>query len=132
MKYRSVIFVFFFLIAQKSDLFSQIEVADTAVAFECSSYLDTNLNQQVYLFADKKAEFPGGERAMIQFIQSNLKYPSDGFCVAGTVFVEFVLDPEGKIVRKAIRRPVHKTIDVEALRVTDKLPRFIPAECDGK
>jgi protein TonB len=107
-------------------------VTDTAMEVSCSSYLDTSLNQQVYLFADKKAEFPGGEKAMLQFVQSNLKYPSDGSCITGTVFIEFVVDSEGKIIRKAIRRSIHKAMDEEAMKVIDKFPKFIPARCNGK
>jgi len=132
MKCKSVIIVLlmFFLFGGKS--FSQVNVPDTAVEVSCQFYLDTTLRKQVYLFADQKAEFPGGEQAMMQFIQSNLNYPSGRTEIFGTVFVEFVVDENGNIARKAIRRSVHKSVDEEALRVIDKLPKFIPAQCDGK
>jgi len=132
MKCKSVIIVLlmFFLFGGKS--FSQVNVTDTAVEVSCQFYLDTTLRKQVYLFADRKAEFPGGEKAMVQFVQSNLKYPSGGLTLNGTVFIEFVVDENGNISRKAIRRSVHKELDAEALRVIDRLPKFIPAQCEGK
>jgi TonB family protein len=132
MKYKGVKIVFILLFLFNSNLFSQTITADTAVEVSCQFYLDTTLRKQVYLFADKKAEFRGGEQAMMQFIQSNLNYPSGRTEIFGTVFVEFVVDENGNIARKAIRRSVHKSVDEEALRVIDKLPKFIPAQCEGK
>lgn len=132
MKYKSVVLVLFLLFTLESNLFSQIEVADTAVAFECSSYLDTNLNQQVYLFADKKAEFPGGEIELVKFINSHLRFPKDGYCVQGTVYVEFVVGSDGRILRKAIRRSIMREMDEEAMKMIDLMPNWIPAQCEGK
>lgn len=130
MKYKLLILLFLFFGSVKS--FSQINSVDTAFEVSCQFYLDTTLRKQVYLFADKKSEFPGGEKAMVQFVQSNLKYPSGGLILNGTVFIEFVVDENGNISRKAIRRSLHKELDAAALRVMDRLPKFIPAQCDGK
>lgn len=132
MKFKSVILVLLMCSLLNCKLFSQTIATDTAVAVSCQFYLDTALKKQVYLFADQKAEFPGGEKAMIQFIQSNVKYPSGIIEVNGTVFIEFIINENGNIERKAIRRSVHKSVDEEALRVINKLPKFIPAQCDGK
>lgn len=120
------------LILPKNRVSAQIYEVDSVSKMPCTSSLDSNLKLVVYTFADKKAEFPGGEKAMMQFIQANLKYPLEGHCMTGTVFVELVFNEEGKIIRKAIRRSVHKSLDEEALRVMDRLPMFIPAECYGK
>lgn len=132
MKYNFVLFFLLTVFIVKGNLSAQVMEVDTAVEVSCQFYLDTTLRKQVYLFADRKAEFPGGEKAMVQFVQSNLKYPSSGLTPNGTVFIEFVVDENGNISRKAIRRSVHKELDAEALRVIDRLPKFIPAQCDGK
>ena len=132
MKYNFVLFVLLTVFIVKGNLSAQVMEVDTAVEVSCQFYLDTTLRKQVYLFADRKAEFPGGEKAMVQFVQSNLKYPSGGLTLNGTVFIEFVVDENGNISRKAIRRSVHKELDAEALRVMDRLPKFIPAQCEGK
>ena len=132
MKYNFVLFFLLTVFIVKGNLSAQVMEVDTAVEVSCQFYLDTALKKQVYLFADRKAEFPGGEKAMVQFVQSNLKYPSGGLNLNGTVFIEFVVDENGNISRKAIRRSVHKELDAEALRVINRLPKFIPAQCDGK
>jgi len=131
MKYKKINVAFlFFLFTGNS--FSQMNAPDTAVEVSCQFYLDTALKKQVYLFADKKAEFPGGLRSIMQFVQSILKYPNSELDITGTVIIEFVVDENGNILRKAIRRSVHKELDEEALRVIDRLPKFIPAQCEGK
>lgn len=133
MKLKFIIFILFYLLFLKGNLLSQTIPTDTAVEVSCQFYLDTALKKQVYLFADQKAEFPGGEKAMYQFLATHVKFP-DGFLgvVNGTVFIEFVVSENGSIIRKAIRRSVQKSLDEEALRVIDQFPKFIPAKCDGK
>lgn len=131
MKYKGVILVLFLSFSLNFNLFSQVIEGDSVSEVSCQFYLDTALKKQVYLFADKKAEFPGGEKAMMQFISKNIIYPK-GDNKEGSVFIEFVINEEGKIIRKAIRKSVHREVDEEALRVIDKLPKFIPAQCDGK
>jgi TonB family protein len=132
MKYKGWKIVLLIFLSINGNLFSQVNVPDTAVEVSCQFYLDSILKKQVYIFADKKAEFPGGEIAMMQFIQSNLKYPCGLVDISGTIFVEFVVNEDGKIVRKGIRKSLYRPMDEEAFKVVDQMPKFIPAQCDGK
>jgi TonB family protein len=132
MKFKGIIIVLVHFSLMDGNIFSQTFVTDTAIGFSCSSYLDTNLNQQVYLFADQKAEFPNGEKALMQFISTHTKFPNGNNEINGTVFVEFVIGEDGNILRKAIRRSIEKSMDEEALRMLDLMPKWIPAQCEGK
>ena len=83
---------------------------------------------------DKYAEFPGGIDALFGFLLENIEYPEEARekDIEGRVIVKFIIDETGMVKDAAIAKGVHPLLDNEALRVVHKLPRFIPAEYDGK
>lgn len=83
---------------------------------------------------DKYAEFPGGIDALFSFLLENIEYPEEARekDIEGRVIVKFIIDETGTVKDAAIAKGVHPLLDNEALRVVHKLPRFIPAEYDGK
>ncbi|MDE6560405.1 MAG: energy transducer TonB [Muribaculaceae bacterium] len=83
---------------------------------------------------DKYAEFPGGIDALFGFLLENIEYPEEARekDIEGRVIVKFIIDETGMVKDAAIAKGVHPLLDNEALRVVHKLPRFIPAEYEGK
>ena len=83
---------------------------------------------------DKYAEFPGGSTALFNFLLENIEYPEEARKkdIAGRVIVKFIIDETGMVKDAAIAKGIHPLLDNEALRVVRKLPRFIPAEYEGK
>lgn len=83
---------------------------------------------------DKTPTFPGGELALKKYIDNNIKYPEiaaeNG--ISGKVYVSFVIDKNGKVTDAEISRGVDPSLDKEALRIVNTLPRFILAEKNGK
>jgi protein TonB len=78
--------------------------------------------------------YPGGEEAMMRFIQSNINYPdmereND---IQGRVVVGFVVLEDGTLSDIQIKKGVSSGIDKEALRVVRKLPKFNPGKQQGK
>jgi len=88
----------------------------------------------VLAFAQKMPEYPGGNKALRQFIADNITYPEKAKAqgIQGTVVVRFVIDKTGKVKNPEILRSVDPLLDKEALRVISKLQDFTPAENDGK
>ncbi|MEX1192418.1 MAG: energy transducer TonB [Brumimicrobium sp.] len=90
--------------------------------------------QQVVDYPDLEAQFPGGAAAMNQFLAENINYPekamNDG--VQGKVFVEFIVEVDGSISNVRVIRGLSPEIDNEAIRVVKSLPRFTPAQINGK
>lgn len=80
------------------------------------------------------AEFPGGERALYKYISDQVKYPviAQENGVEGKVYINFVVDETGKAVDIKVARPGDASLDAEALRVINSLPRFKPAIQGGK
>lgn len=78
-------------------------------------------------------EFPGGRKAMQEFIRDNVNYPAKLYKkgVQGTVVVECTFDTEGNMTDAQVAEGVNKEMDKEALRVCRSMPRFTPGSVQG-
>jgi TonB family protein len=89
----------------------------------------------VYAKADTLwPQYPGGEAALIKFIQQNTRYPDlerENF-IHGIVVAGFVIDEQGNLSNLHIEKGVSKGIDAEALRVIKLFPKFIPGKLNGQ
>jgi len=82
--------------------------------------------------AETQPEFPGGTKAMYQFVANNLKYPPTCDCVQGRVIVRFMVDKTGKVRNIEIARSnLPEPFNKEAIRVVSLLPKFKPGEREG-
>ena len=77
-------------------------------------------------------EFPGGNTALMSFIQQNIQYPDPDICITGKVIVQFIISTDGNITNAKIVRSVHPKFDKEALRVVKLMPKWKPGTQKGK
>ena len=79
-------------------------------------------------------QFPGGDAALINFLNANIVYPQQAAQdkVEGKVVVQFTVKKTGKIDNVKVLRSVRKDLDDEAVRVVKMMPDFIPAKQDGE
>lgn len=91
-------------------------------------------NQNIYDVVEQMPEFPGGMPAMIEFLQTNLKYPEDAIKqkVEGKVMVMFVVETDGSISNVRVARKVFPSLDAEALRVAKTMPKWKPGREKGR
>lgn len=84
--------------------------------------------------ADAPPKFPGGDVEMGRFISKNKNYPqalaTDG--VSGAVYVNFVIEKDGRVSNAKVVQGVHANLDEDAARVIRAMPRWTPAEKDGQ
>lgn len=87
------------------------------------------------LFVDDEqpASFPGGQEALLAFLDQSIRYP-EGYesCAQGRVVVRFTIDVDGSIVDPKVIRSLDPPLDKEALRVVGLMPKWIPAKEKGK
>lgn len=90
--------------------------------------------EEIYEFAEVEPTFPGGEGAMMQWIQENIVYPqlSIEMQEQGIVYTQFVVSKTGKIESVKIIRGVSDALDTEAKRIVRKMPKWTPGEQAGK
>lgn len=83
---------------------------------------------------DQKPEFPGGEKEMYDYLQSNLKYPQIAreSGLSGTVVVRFVINAQGRVEQVEVVHSPSKLFNAEALRVINGMPAWTPAKLNGR
>ena len=89
---------------------------------------------QVFFIVEEMPEFPGGEAALRAFIAKSINYPviAQENGIQGKVYVTFVVDRDGGISDAKIARGVDPSLDKEALRVVNTLPKWKPGKQRGK
>jgi len=90
--------------------------------------------QQVFFIVEDMPEFPGGEMALRTYIASAIKYPviAQENGIQGKVYVTFVVGKDGSVSDAKIARGVDASLDKEALRVVNTLPKWKPGKQRGK
>lgn len=76
-----------------------------------------------------KPIFPGGDKALYKLISESIFNEED---VAGKLIFNFEIDKEGKAGNTKIIRKLHPFIDKQIGKIIERLPKFIPAQIDGK
>ena len=76
----------------------------------------------------KPYTFPGGDAALMKYIEENLQYPADAKAegVEGRVVIQFKVEVDGSIGEVEVARGRHPSLDKEAVRIVKSLPKFIP------
>ena len=90
--------------------------------------------EEVFQSVEQMPQFPGGEVALMKFLQSHINYPpmASENGVQGRVVVQFVVDKTGRVGEVTIARSVDKDLDKEAVRVCKSLPKFTPGRQNGQ
>lgn len=88
--------------------------------------------KKVYDIVEQMPSFPGGSKALYEYIGRNVKYPAEATNKSGRVIVAFVVDKNGNIIEPTIMRSVCEPLDKEALRVIKEMPKWTPGKQNGK
>ena len=89
--------------------------------------------EEVFRSVEQMPQFPGGEAALMKYLQSHINYPPMAAenNVQGKVVVQFVVDKTGRVGEVKVVRSVDKDLDREAARVCKSLPKFTPGRQNG-
>ena len=89
--------------------------------------------EDIFTVVEQMPQFPGGEAALMKYLQSHINYPPMAAenNVQGKVVVQFVVDKTGRVGEVKVVRSVDKDLDREAARVCKSLPKFTPGRQNG-
>jgi TonB family protein len=90
-------------------------------------------SSKIYTKVEIESSYPGGEKAWIEYLNKNLKYPDAAISdeIQGDVIIQFIVDVDGKVSDvKASSGPVE--LRIESIRVIKNSGKWIPALQDGK
>ena len=93
-----------------------------------------NNNDSIYQIVDEMPQYPGGEKAMMEYVAKNVKYPQEAKDkeIQGRVFVSFVIEKDGSVSTVKVMRGIGGGCDEEAVRVVSSMPKWKPGIKDGK
>jgi len=83
---------------------------------------------------DEWPEFPGGKKALQEYLSRNIRYPAAAAeaGLEGQVVVAFVVDERGEIAEAKIIRQLGGGCDQESLRVVNAMPKWKPGRKNGR
>ncbi|HHW60134.1 MAG: energy transducer TonB [Bacteroidales bacterium] len=90
--------------------------------------------EEIFTFVEEYPEFPGGEKALYEYIKNNIRYPEVARTsgITGTVYVQFVVEKDGSISDVKVLRGIGGGCDEEAVRVVKSMPKWKPGKQRGQ
>ncbi|NDV58686.1 energy transducer TonB [Bacteroides sp. 519] len=118
-------------IASSEDTGQKVEIKYVPVVVEQEEEV---VEETIFEIVEKMPEFPGGQAALMQYLNKNIKYPTiaqeNG--TQGRVIIQFVVNRDGSVVDPVVVRSVDPYLDKEALRVISAMPKWNPGQQRGK
>jgi TonB family protein len=90
--------------------------------------------EKVFTAVEQMPEFPGGQAAMMTYLNKNIIYPAEAVKkgISGNVILKFVVTEKGDIEDVQVVRKVNPLLDKEAIRVVKAMPKWKPGKQNGK
>ncbi len=81
-----------------------------------------------YDYVEVKPSFPGGQEALLDYINKNRQYPADAYAqgIEGRVTCSFVVNADGNISNIRVIKGCHKSLNLEAMRLLAEMPSWHP------
>ena len=88
----------------------------------------------IFTVVEQKPEFPGGNKALFEFLGKHTRYPSSAVSngIEGTVYMSFVIDANGQISNIEVQKGLSEDCDKEAVRVIRSMPAWKPGKQGGR
>lgn len=86
-----------------------------------------------YEMVDEPPMFPGGNNALVQYINSSRRYPAQAYKnkIHGRVLCSFIVQPDGEITHVNVLRGVEPSLDREAVRILGSMPNWHARRING-
>lgn len=90
--------------------------------------------QQIFTVVEDMPQFPGGDAELTKYLGKSVKYPviAQENGIQGRVVCSFVINRDGSVVDAEVVRGVDPSLDKEALRVINAMPKWTPGKQRGK
>ncbi|MBC8319584.1 MAG: M56 family metallopeptidase [Bacteroidetes bacterium] len=88
----------------------------------------------VFTVVEQMPEYSGGMDELITYLSNNIKYPIEAKekGIQGKVFVSFIVDTDGGVIKAKVIRGIGGGCDEEAVRVVSSMPNWIPGKQRGE
>ena len=95
--------------------------------------IEQSESDKVFEVVDEMPSFPGGQGAMFDFMEKNIKYPkvAEDNGIQGRVILTFIVKKDGSLSQVRIVKSVDPSLDKEAIRLIKSMPIWRPGKIDG-
>ena len=116
-----------------ADTTSETTVDLPEVAAPVGEVTESSENE-IYQVVDSMAQFPGGQKALINYLMENIVYPEESYKndEQGRAIVRFVIEADGSVKNAEIIKGITPLLDKEAVRVIESMPKWQPGKVGGK
>ena len=101
---------------------------------EGEEVIEQSESDEVFYVADKMPSFPGGQGALFDFIEKNIKYPkgAEDYGIQGRVILKFIVKKDGSLSDVRVVKSVDPALDKEAVRLIKSMPKWSPGKEKGQ
>ena len=91
---------------------------------------ETREDGEIFMIVEEMPEFPGGEGELQKYLASSVRYPviAQENGIQGRVYIQFVINQRGEVTNVTILRGVDPSLDREAVRVVEAMPKWKPGK----
>ena len=107
-----------------SDVMEHLGQEQTAVKAEGAD--------KVFGMVEEQPSFPGGQAALMKYIEENMRCPDPESDASGRVIVQFVIGKDGTVKDPKVVRGITPALDEEALRLVRNMPKWKPGKQMGE
>ena len=92
------------------------------------------VEEEVFDMVEQAPQFPGGPAELMAWLGKNIRYPviAQENGIQGRVICQFVVGSDGSVRDIKVMRGVDPSLDKEAIRVIQSMPKWIPGRQNGK
>ena len=127
----SAVFAFTFACCNQSN--SLYDAMDANVSTQLSN---PQTADQPFVIVENMPEYPGGEKALIDYVTSHVEYPAEAkkdTIMRRTVYLKFVVDKVGKVKNvEVLRSSGNPVFDNSAIKTVESMPEWKPGMQSGK
>ena len=108
---------------------------EVVIAPPVEALVEEEEEEVIFMVVETMPEFPGGQQALFKYLGENVKYPviAQENGIQGRVICQFVVNKDGSIVDVVVvRSSGEPSLDKEALRVINSMPKWKPGKQRGK
>lgn len=87
---------------------------------------------KVFGMVEEQPSFPGGQAALMKYIEENMRCPDPESDASGRVIVQFVIGKDGTVKDPKVVRGITPALDGEALRLVRNMPKWKPGKQMGE
>ena len=97
------------------------------------SAIEDSEGTKVYDVVEDMPQFPGGQMELWEYLSKSLQYPEEAEKAGtqGRVIATFVVERDGSITNARVVKALDSSLDAEALRVINAMPKWKPGKQNG-